>query len=49
LYQNGEEGAMGIREGGIIPLGVKCLRGFEEGNYLLKPIPQDRGVNKLNI
>jgi hypothetical protein len=32
LYQNGGEGAMGIREGGIIPLGVKCLRGFEEGD-----------------
>jgi hypothetical protein len=40
---------MGIRKGGVIPLGVKCLRGFEEGNDFLKPLPQDRRINKLML
>jgi hypothetical protein len=39
---------MGIREGDYFT-GVKCLRGFEEGNYLLKPIPQDGRINKAKI
>jgi len=40
---------MGIRKGGIIPLGVRCLRGFEEGNYLLKSIPRSGGLTSLRF